>query len=132
MTSRGYIRVHDEDHPKSWYGTVHEHVVVMEAYIGRPLPPGTEVHHRNEDRKDNRIENLLLMRSKKDHWALHRAMEAGNEKLVLGFENWSRDFMEKLKSGLPLEDCFKADPSSIPKAQSKKAKTIIRRAATNR
>lgn len=93
----------------------------MEEYLGRPLPDGCEVHHRNQDRSDNRIENLLLMRSKQDHWAIHRAMDSGNLKLIEAFENWSRDFMERLRSGLPIEECYKAQ---APPAAQRKSSNI--------
>jgi hypothetical protein len=50
--------------------TVLEHRHVMELAIGRPLSRAEVVHHKSEDRYDNRLENLQVM-SHQEHAAHH-------------------------------------------------------------
>jgi hypothetical protein len=46
---------------------IYKHVVVLENSIGRLInPKEEEVHHKNEDPRDNRLSNLILC-SKADH-----------------------------------------------------------------
>lgn len=47
-----------------------EHRYIMEQYIGRKLDRKEHVHHINENKLDNRIENLKLL-SIVDHFKLH-------------------------------------------------------------
>lgn len=57
----GYRIIHRPDHPNARKnGSMAEHIFVMSQHIGRPLQEGENVHHKNGDRADNRIENLEL------------------------------------------------------------------------
>jgi HNH endonuclease len=57
----GYIYIYYKIHPNSdregWIG---EHRLVMENHLGRYLETFEHIHHINENRSDNRIENLEL------------------------------------------------------------------------
>ena len=60
-------------------GYAYEHLVVWVS-AGNKIPEkGWLLHHENDDRTDNRIENLKLM-SRADHNALHN-LERGRDEL---------------------------------------------------
>lgn len=74
-----------------------EHVWIMEAFLGRKLKKGEDVHHKNDKRMDNRIENLCLM-SHSDHLKLtvyQRAFRITNEKIIK-FQNRRDELIGKL------------------------------------
>lgn len=48
-----------------------QHRVLIEREIGRPLASREQVHHRNGDRADNRIENLEHHETQRSHAGEH-------------------------------------------------------------
>jgi len=79
--STGYVKVrvgklHPLADPNGW---AYEHLVVWVS-AGNPRPvPGEILHHRNEDKTDNRIENLHLM-SRAEHNRLHNREKGRDRK----------------------------------------------------
>ena len=77
----GYILLYVPEHPRAVRGYVKEHILVMEAHLGRYLKKkdnhGPNVaedeigHHRNEIKDDNDLENLQLM-THSGHIKFHR------------------------------------------------------------
>jgi len=81
----GYILIQCKGHPK---GTkkgnyVREHVLVMESHIGRYMKDGEVIHHKNGDKKDNRLENLILLGSNKEHIEKYHSTRKKNDLAIV-------------------------------------------------
>ncbi len=74
ITARGYIEIYSPKHPnRTNRGYVKEHRLIIEKHIGRYLNRDEYVHHINEDKQDNRIENLQIV-SHKEHMIIHGSL----------------------------------------------------------
>jgi transposase len=72
VTDSGYVKVCCPNHPhRDARGHVFEHRLVMEMKLGRYLLSEEVVHHKDYDRRNNRIENLELFPNQKAHVAWH-------------------------------------------------------------
>jgi hypothetical protein len=70
VTRFGYVAVANDGKKKQ------VHRIHAEIALGRPLPKGAEVHHVNENKADNRNENLVICPSKAYHKLIHARMAA--------------------------------------------------------
>lgn len=87
-THYGYIKVHKKEHPFcDCNGFVFKHRLIVEENAEnydskyfveingkKYLKPIVEVHHINENKKDNRIENLMPL-TKEEHISLHNKLK---------------------------------------------------------
>ena len=78
IDDKGYVKVLRPEHPKNIRGYIYEHRAVMEEYLGRMLQPWETIHHINEIKVDNRVENLFLC-TVPEHSAIHREGKRPNE-----------------------------------------------------
>jgi hypothetical protein len=85
----GYILIMAPEHPRAVEcgGYVFEHILVMEAHLGRYLvykgaghPESEIVHHKNLKKQDNDIDNLQLTNFV-EHMKIHNAIRKGGDAL---------------------------------------------------
>jgi hypothetical protein len=75
VDAKGYVWIYSPLHPHNVGKYVLEHRLVMEDVLGRYLTDEEVVHHENEDKEDNRLDNLRLFASQAEHARYHRLKE---------------------------------------------------------
>lgn len=86
----GYVVVYNPDHPRSHDNHVLEHILVLEKALGHPLPEGAVVHHRDENRKNNALDNLVICPDQAHHALLHLRKRAYD---ACGHETWRKCYL---------------------------------------
>ncbi len=74
-TTQGYKMICCKKHhftTKNHY--LSEHRLMMEKHIGRYLLPQEEIHHLDQNKQNNQIENLHLFDSKAEHTKYHHML----------------------------------------------------------
>lgn len=78
-STNGYViecvKGHPIDFGRNW---VAQHIVLMCEKLGRRLKKGEMVHHKNHNKRDNRLRNLELM-DRRRHAAAHRGQKRSEE-----------------------------------------------------
>lgn len=73
----GYVCYRRPGHPRATSrGFVYEHILIVEAAIGKPLRATAEVHHVDEVRSNNANGNLVACQNRSYHQLLHQRARA--------------------------------------------------------
>jgi hypothetical protein len=65
--SQGYIYIYCPDHPNAKKKYVKRANLVMEKQLGRYLKKGEVVHHKDENKENDNIKNLILCKNESEH-----------------------------------------------------------------
>ena len=69
--NKSYVKIRAPNHPNAKKGYVLEHRLVVEKRLGRYLKPIEVIHHIDEDKTNNTVENLMLFPTQKKHASFH-------------------------------------------------------------
>lgn len=78
INSDGYYITYDKEHQK-YNGS---HRVIYEEYYGIKLKSNQYIHHIDGNKKNNKIENLLLCNGCKEHTKVHKQLETISYQLI--------------------------------------------------
>ena len=76
FNNNGYIAYYiPEHHLAGKSGIVYEHMIMAEELLDRKLNEGETVHHKDRNRYNNSLNNLMVFKTNADHVAYHMGCE---------------------------------------------------------
>jgi hypothetical protein len=123
VDNKGRFRVYRPDYPRAYAGgyALRAHVVWWLAH-GYVHPEGTDLHHINEIKTDDRLDNLAVQ-GHVEHIHNHRALEP-IEIICLGcgkhFIREASVVHSRIHQGRPIKYCSNACYQSIPRTKEHK------------
>ena len=67
-----YKQIYNPEHPRaSSAGNINEHTIVAEKALGKMLPNGAQIHHIDENTRNNNNTNLVICPNAAYHKLLH-------------------------------------------------------------
>lgn len=85
----GYVLVWAPDHPRAHPKgkRVFEHILVAERMLGRVLEKGEQVHHKDRNKQNNDLSNLIVLTSE-EHARLHSLTSPQMQSRKVEIECW--------------------------------------------
>lgn len=71
ITKMGYVMISVPNHPFAKNNYVYEHRLNIEKKLGRYLKKSEVIHHIDEDKSNNEIDNLMPFKTQKLHAKFH-------------------------------------------------------------
>jgi hypothetical protein len=98
-------------------GRIYEHIFVYQEHYKVCLLKGTEIHHKNKNKLDNRVSNLLAV-SSAEHRTMHHKKDRSNTLCLIcgekttkdkrGYERW-----HVYKNGHSCDKCYKREQKKM-------------------
>ena len=112
----GYVGYYIPSHHLSnKAGIVFEHMIVAEELLERDLNPGEVVHHKDRNRKNNSVNNLMVFKTNSDHSAYHAGCDIKLEgDVYVAIRTHKKDMCpicgkQKFAVASICRDCYNAD-----------------------
>jgi hypothetical protein len=122
----GYVLIYSPDHPQAdKRGWMREHRLVMEKHLGRLLLPEEVVHHKDDDKSNNAIENLQLLPSQAEHIRLHN-LEMSTARGLKGLSDADVRTLYSLLSTVQLARAFETSPATVQRELQRRGITMLR------